>query len=44
MDKDTLKYLNRIDELSIQEITSNEFFDELFSIEEFDRMKKLLDI
>ncbi len=44
MDENILKFINRINELSIQEITSKEFFDELFSLDEFDRVKKLLDI
>lgn len=44
MDENILKFINRIDELSIQEITSKEFFDELFSIDEFDRIKLLLKI
>lgn len=44
MDESKQKYLNRIGELSIQEITGNEFFDELFSVDEVDRMRMLLDI
>lgn len=43
-DREKTIYLNRIKDLSIQEITSAEFFDELFSIDEFERMKKLLEI
>ena len=44
MDENNLKFINRINELSIQEITSEEFFDELFSVEEFKRLKYKLDI
>lgn len=44
MDEKQTSFLNRISELSIQEITSEEFFDELFSVEEFKRLKYKLDI
>lgn len=44
MDEKQTVFLNRINELSIQEITSEEFFDELFSVEEFKRLKYKLDI
>lgn len=44
MDEKQTSFLNRINELSIQEITSEEFFDELFSVEEFKRLRHKLDI
>lgn len=44
MDEKQTAFLNRIDQLSIQEITSEEFFDELFSVEEFKRLKYKLEI
>ena len=41
---DDFKYLNRIPSLAKEEIISQEFFDELFSLDEFERNRYKIDI
>ena len=41
---DDFKYLNRIPTLSREEIISQEFFDELFSLDEFERNRYKISI
>lgn len=47
MDKDkktNYQFINRINELTLPEMTQSELFDELFSLSEFDRIKKASEI